>query len=151
MLSQEHLDILLTELRTELYNNKTVDQAYELFHATSETVSINSPIEISISTLLSKLSLESIGKLVAWPSLPDLRNKIIQNDKSGVVLWGQLLLLGGIITQNEFNDIYSYVNSTENKNINIEKASRISIISSGVGGFPNKISIDDFTIAWNLR
>lgn len=150
-MNPEHVELLTAELRSAIYEGKTVDEAYALFHASELIEQQQVPIAVSIQALMGMFSQQSIANLVAWPSLPDLRDKILQGDVPGILLWGNLLVLGGVITQDEFNAVYAYLQQTDAKEVRTQVVPRVAVVFAGIAGAPNKIELADFTTAWNAR
>jgi len=63
--------------------------------------------------LLGKLSAESIGKMLNWVHLTDLRNKVVQQDREGIALWVNMLPAGGYITIAERDAVLLALAETE--------------------------------------
>ena len=60
---------------------------------------------LAIQPLLGKLSQPSVVKLLTWPHLCDLRDKVVAQDRDGVGLWATLLAAGDYITAGERDEI----------------------------------------------
>lgn len=66
---------------------------------------------VTLAGVMSLLSPASIAKLVANPNLTDIRDKIKDQDITGVSLWGQMLLAGEVITADEHTAITAAIAS----------------------------------------
>lgn len=68
---------------------------------------------LAIQPLLGKLSQPSVVKLLTWPHLCDLRDKVVAQDRDGVALWASLLAAGDYITTGERDEILAMLAQTE--------------------------------------
>ena len=106
---------------------------------------------LTIERLLVALTQPSIAKLIAWPHLTDLRDKVAANDRLGVGLWGQLLVASGYITPDEYNLIGAALAETEEYIVPVEPLPATPMRSAdGVPGSWSVISVgSQFQLSWS--
>ena len=140
---------LVSEFSLPFYDGMTAEQALQVFNdgRTVESTAVV-PKQLTIAGVLGLLSQPSISKLVALPSLTDIRDKIQQGDAGGVALWGQVLVASGIITQDEGVAIAAKLTETEEKTVEQYDPPRCSQALAGVPGAPNRLDQADFQDVW---
>jgi hypothetical protein len=105
---------------------------------------------LTIERLLSSLTQPSIEKLISWPHLTDMRDKVLAQDRIGVGLWGQLLVASGYITTDEYNQIGAALAETEEYTVPVEPLPATPMRSAD--GIPGSWSVvpvgEQFQLAW---
>lgn len=148
-LSVDQQNALKLEFQNSVYSGLTSAQAFDLLNNAQQiNTVVNAPQTLTIVALLGLLSPASIAKLANWPTLVDLRDKIVNQDITGVVLYGEVLVAAQIITQDEFTSISKYVETQVQQTVVVTIPARISTKFNGVTGMPNYIVKSDFDSIW---
>lgn len=140
---------LQEEFAHSRYEGVDADDAFDLFTAGRSVVNTEQQLKpFTVGEVLSLCGQQSLAKLVALPCLTDIRDKIQQNDREGVMLWGQVLTAAGTITQQEANAIAAICQATEEVEVTTEEMPRLFAAFAGRANFPNGITREQFDAAW---
>lgn len=144
-------EILMQRLTAELadaaYDGLTQAEGFALLNATENVETTNKPMAFTMAELLSFLKPASATKLVDWPMLGDLRDKVTAQDHAGVIAW--LSFINGTkITQEEFQQANAYLTRTESVEVRTPIESRAWRVIRGIPGGPNVVSEEQFAAAW---
>lgn len=150
-MNAEHTLALIKELKNPIYAELTQDEGWDkLTKPTVTTVKKTKQVPVSVS-LFSLLSAESLTKVIDSQAIMlDIRDKIKEGDIQGVVIWGQILVKTGKITQEEFDGISAELGKTQEYDVSTSTPPRFETFA-GVPGFPNEISREDFNNAWSMK
>lgn len=142
-------EVLQSEFEKPDYDGMTADAAFAAFTVGRDVVTQEQRLKpFTVSDVLSLVGQLSMAKLVMLPSLTDIRDKIQQNDREGVLLWGAMLTAAGTITEQEAAAISAVCQSTESVDVTTREDARILAAFVGLADFPNTISREQFDAAW---
>lgn len=140
---------LIEELMLPIYDNKTKEEAYIRFNAGTETSVKTVPKTIVLDDLLLMLSQESLTKMIDWPMIGDLRDKVMSQDVIGVIKW--LGAIRGIkITNEEFQTAYEYLTSTQSVEVVNDITPRVWNVIKAIPSGPNYVTEAQFNSAWQI-
>lgn len=140
---------LIEELSLSLYDNKTMEDGYAFLNSPIQTIVNTGPRTITLDDLLLMLSQDSLSKLIDWPMIGDLRDKVMSQDILGVIKW--LGAIRGIkITNEEFDLAYQYLTATQSIETSIPITPRVCNIIKAIPGGPNYITEAQFNSAWQI-
>jgi len=147
MLSAEQMAALVAELRKPSYASLTEAQAFDALHngpilEDSET----RPKPFASADLLTLLSDESAAKLVACPSLPNIRSDIAAQDRTALGVWVAIPKRGGVVSDSEATAIGGVLAATET--ITTQRRGHAPIRGGTFFSMPNRIDDTDFHLAY---
>lgn len=138
---------LTTELSDAAYNDKTQAEGLAFLKATTVSSPVVRPMAFTMAELLTFLKPQSALKLVDWPMLGDLRDKVTEQDHAGVIAWLSFIK-NSKIDADEFDDAYAHLTRTETVQVATEIIPRIWDVIRGIPSGPNDISDEQFAAAW---
>ena len=138
---------LVIELSSSLYENTMQIDAFAFFNANQVVMTETKPRTILLDDLLTMLSPESAAKLVDWPMLGDLRDKVAAQDHVAVIKW-LTFIRGTKITDTEFASAHAYLTETQEVQTTAEIIPRYWDVIRGIPGGPNVVSEEQFATAW---
>jgi hypothetical protein len=141
--------VLQSEFANSFYNGMTADDAFAAFTAGRSVTTTEQQLKpFTVGEVLSLCGQGSLAKLLLLPCLTDIRDKIQQNDREGVMLWGTVLTAGGVITQGEAEEIAAVCQATESVEVETVEDPRVFAAFAGKADFPNMIDRAQFDAAW---
>jgi hypothetical protein len=150
MLSDEHRDLLLAELRQADYDGLTSEQAFEKLHGAPAVMETRAA-PISIDGLMAVLSPESLAHIAEWSLAGRLADDITAQSRAAVGRWALLLRLSGKITEQEAAAVMSQLSATETVDAGRRAIPRFVEAFSGIPGMPNRIDEEDFAAVFSER
>lgn len=138
---------LTAEIGLPLYDETTQIDAFAFFNTTSVATTETKPMPFTLAELLAFLSPESAAKLVDWPMLGDLRDKVTAQDHAGVIAW-LAFITGTKITSAEFNLAYAHLTRTQEVQTVTPIQSRSWDVVRGIPSGPNAVTEQQFAAAW---
>lgn len=142
-------DILKQELLNSHYNGMSADEAFASLTNGRKIKTVSQKnVPLSLPSIMAVCSSQSLGKLVTLPCLTDIRDKIQNNDRDGVKLWGQLLAAAGIITPEECQEITRICGLVADIETFIDEPPRMIGVFNGNPDFKNTITRSQFDTAW---
>lgn len=142
--------VLQEEFAGSFYDGLAADAAFAAFTIGRDVVTQEQRLKLfTVSDVLSLVGQPSMARLVMLPSLTDIRDKIQQNDREGVLLWGAMLTAAGTITEQEAAAISAVCQATEAVDVTNHEDARILSAFAGLADFPNTITREQFDAAWS--
>ncbi len=145
------LETLKEELRLSVYDRLSAEAAYDVFvNGPVTSTETEVPVKPSLVSILQGLSAESLQKIVHLPCVLDIRDSIVAGDLEKVRLWGQTLVLSGVISISEGQAIAEVAARTEVQTNVVRGPARQLVVFSGKSEYPNLVEFELFQEAWQL-